>query len=91
MSIPSRDEMVSSILFSILIPNLLFVLSLIVLVYWWVGGLCVSLCVRIYVCLYVRVERVRERRGNEREKVRRTEQRLRVLKGNFNTEVFYSY
>ena len=46
---------------------------------------------RIYVCLYVRVERVRERRGNEREKERRTEERLRVLKGNFNTEVFYSY
>ena len=29
-----RDETVSSILFSILIPNVLFVLSLVVLVYW---------------------------------------------------------
>jgi len=31
----NRDETVSSILFSILIPNILFVLSLIVLVYWY--------------------------------------------------------
>ncbi|XP_023336325.1 protein tipE [Eurytemora carolleeae] len=31
----SRDETVSSIMFSILIPNLLFVLSLVVLVYWY--------------------------------------------------------
>jgi len=31
----NKDETVSSILFSILIPNLLFVLSLIVLVYWY--------------------------------------------------------
>jgi len=31
----NRDELISSIMFSILIPNILFVLSLIVLVYWY--------------------------------------------------------
>ena len=31
---PTRNETISSILFSILIPNVLFVLSLVVLVYW---------------------------------------------------------